>query len=276
MRKTILLFIALITLCSIAFPILNGNFDLGEAFWTKYYTGSGSVAFYPDPFSYVRILALNGTSGIWQQETGFTSGEWKATFTITNISTGLNALVTIGWTDISGDFAGFYQEINSNGTYTVNCNNSNYRYVTVQCDASWIVSAIVEVDTITTQQVGGDSNPPTYGVGVPPGIQAVYRTDANTAAQVTWSPATDNSTPSNQIKYNVYCAETAGAVFTTPFKTVTFVGALTGLVDGFDPTKAYYFGVRAEDQATNEETNTVVLSASPQTDVPNPVWNLYE
>jgi len=275
MRKTILLFIALITLCSIAFPILNGNFDLGEAFWTKYYTGSGSVAFYPDPFSYVRILALSGTSGIWQQETGFISGEWKATFTITNISTGLNALVTIGWTDISGDFAGFYQEINSNGTYTVNCNNSSYKYVTVQCDASWIVSAIVEVDEISTQQLG-DSVPPTYGLGIPPGIQAVYRTYANTAAQVTWSPATDNSTPSNQIKYNVYCAETAGAVFTTPFKTVTFVGALTGLVDGFDPTKAYYFGVRAEDQATNEETNTVVLSSAPQTAVPNPVWNLYE
>jgi len=276
MRKSILIFVLLITLSPFAFAILNGDFDLGEAFWTAYTSGSGSVAFYPAPFGYVRILALNGYSGIYQNETGFTSGEWKATFTISNISTGLNALVTIGWTDASGDFAGFYQEINSTGTYTVNCNNPSYKYVTVQCDASWIVSAIVEVETITTQQVGGDSNPPTYGPGIPPGAQNVYRVDANTKAIVAWSPATDDSTPAYQMKYNVHTAETAGAVFTTPLKTDTFTGTLVGYVTGLDPTKTYYFGVRAEDQAGNEETNTVVLSSAPQTAVPNPVWNLYE
>jgi len=74
----------------------------------------------------------------------------------------------------------------------------------------------------------------------------------------------------------VHTAETAGAVFTAPLKTDTFTGTLVGYVTGLDPTKTYYFGVRAEDQAGNEEANTVVLSSTPQTAVLNPVWNLYE
>ena len=280
MRKSILIFVLLITLSPFAFAILNGDFSLGEYSWNVYKTAESSVNFYPSPMPdpYVQILAhgSGGYAGIYQIETGFTSGEWKATFNIKYVSAGLGGLITIGWTDISGDFGSYYQEITSGGTYTVNCNNIAFPYVTVQADSTYIVNALVEVDDISTEQVGGDSNPPTYGLGIPPGAQNAYRVDGNTKAVVTWSPATDDSTPAYQMKYNVHTAETAGAVFTTPLKTDTFTGTLVGYVTGLDPTKTYYFGVRAEDQAGNEETNTVVLSSAPQTAVPNPVWNLYE
>lgn len=150
----------------VSFAIRNGDFSEWNAYWNSYYTGSGSVTFYgpPYPDPYVRILALNGTAGIWQEETGFAAGEtWRAKFVIKSVSAGLNAIITIGWTDISGDFGIYYKEIKSPGTYYVDCNNYNYRYLTVQADASFIVTAIVEVDEIATIQIEpvnfeGDSN----------------------------------------------------------------------------------------------------------------------
>ena len=275
MKRDYIFFILIMLISLSARGILNGTFEQGEAYWNQYYSGDDTIQFYSaPPLSFVRILARNGYAGIWQEETAFTSGEWQAIFDIQNVSTGLNAIVTIGWTNITGDFGSYYKEIKTSGTHIVTCNNSSYRYVTVQCDASWIVDALVEVEDIFTQQLD-DSVPPTYGVGVPPGIQSVNRIDGNTKAVVTWSQATDNLTPSNLMKYNVYTAESVSNVFTSPLKKDTFTGVLTGNVTGLDPSKTYYFGVRAEDLAWNEETNTVILSSA-ATAVPQNIWNLYE
>ncbi len=89
--------------------------------------------------------------------------------------------------------------------------------------------------------------------------------DAGTTQSVDliWSAATDSSPP---ITYNIYWATSSGAQnFTTPNATSSSGtgGTVSSLTDG----QIYYFVVRAEDAAGNEETNTVQYSATPTDNV---------
>ncbi|UCD92615.1 MAG: hypothetical protein JSV43_01445 [Methanobacteriota archaeon] len=111
-----------------------------------------------------------------------------------------------------------------------------------------------------------DSTPPTFS-----GLQSA--TDSGTGGNVTlgWNAATDpdtiecNSDPSLPIIYNIYFSETQGAHdFTTPDATTPFTNyEVTGLVSG----RKYYFVVRAEDSAGNEDANLIELNATPTTPV---------
>jgi chitodextrinase len=101
-----------------------------------------------------------------------------------------------------------------------------------------------------------DTTPPSFGgakSAAPSGL---------TSMTVSWSPATDNVTPSDQIVYDVYESARSGHEnFATP--TVTSApGASRVDVGGLLPATIYYFVVRARDRAGNEDTNTVEVAAS--------------
>lgn len=118
-------------------------------------------------------------------------------------------------------------------------------------------SNIVELSAMPTTPV--DVEPPVF-----PGL--VLASDAGTgeAADLVWAAATDpdliecNSDPSLPITYNIYYSTTSGGQnLLVPDATTTDTSIqITGLQDGVD----YYFIVRAEDSAGNEEANTVTKS----------------
>ncbi len=108
-----------------------------------------------------------------------------------------------------------------------------------------------------------DLTPPYYFMFVTEGIHTTLRTDGNTAAELTWGIAGDDISADKDIVYNVYADLVEANVFSgSPIQS--FSGAAAGLTSGItsgkitslDPTKDYYFGVRAQDEAGNEETNT--------------------
>lgn len=77
---------------------------------------------------------------------------------------------------------------------------------------------------------------------------------------VSWSPATDDLTPSTLITYNAYAATVSGAQnFSTPDAT-SVPGAVSVVVGGLLDSTTYFIVVRAVDAVGNEDTNTVQVS----------------
>lgn len=152
MKRILFLCIMILFIISQASAIQDGEFIYGSQHWHTYTSSGSSVNFYPDPMPdpFVRICATSweGYAGIYQQELEQGQGKTRAIFHLKSVSAGLNALVTVGWTDIDGDFGSYYKEVTSAGTYTVDCNNTNFPFVTVQGDSSHVINAIVEVDEI--------------------------------------------------------------------------------------------------------------------------------
>jgi len=146
-----------------AYSIEDGEFMYGDLHWNAYTSSQSSVAFYPDPYPdpYVRITAAGymGYAGIWQQETKMSQGYTKAVFDIQNVSVGLNCLITVGWTNIDGEFDDYWLDVTSPGIYEVICSNPSYPFVTVQADSSYIVNAIVWVDSIEVKKPGPTPTP---------------------------------------------------------------------------------------------------------------------
>jgi len=112
-------------------------------------------------------------------------------------------------------------------------------------------------------QVGVDTEPPTWNSTV--GVQ-----DADPmygAAQLYWNGATDPLTP--PVKYNVYWTDTLPFNFTTANHqdgvnpsaggSYNYKWKLSGLTNDHE----YFVAVRTEDQAGNEDANTVYLSVTP-------------
>jgi hypothetical protein len=105
---------------------------------------------------------------------------------------------------------------------------------------------------------GSDTTPPTFSgleraFACTPGPQ---RPGETTPYTLSWQAATDDSTPSAAIVYDVYLADTAGAedfskpTWTTPPRVTTF------RTPGLPSHGAAYFVVRARDDAGNEDSNT--------------------
>ena len=77
---------------------------------------------------------------------------------------------------------------------------------------------------------------------------------------LTWAVATDAG---GMNKYNVYYSTTQGNVFSDGVKQCFPFGTNAGQIGGLTNGTVYYFGVRAEDDAQNEESNTTTKSATP-------------
>jgi len=139
----------------ICLGITNGDFCLGSTGWSDFADPSSSVTYFTVPPCYLRVLGYrNEIAAVWQEETEFDPGEtWRATFTVRSASSGLGAIIALGWSDVSGDFDSYYQEITSAATYTVDCDDSRYPYVSVLCEGGSLTNAIVEIGEISTTEL---------------------------------------------------------------------------------------------------------------------------
>lgn len=125
-----------------------------------------------------------------------------------------------------------------------------------------------------TNTIEMSAMPTTPDDTVPPdfaGLASAIDDMAGGSIALAWTAATDpdtvesNSDPSLPILYNIYVSQASGGQdFLTPdVTTIDTQITIGGLMDGVK----YYFVVRAEDAAGNEEQNSAELSATPTTPV---------
>ncbi len=98
-----------------------------------------------------------------------------------------------------------------------------------------------------------DDIPPTFG-----GI--TMATVGSTDADLSWDPATDDQSLPADIRYNVYQSLNSTFNFDAPPFANTAPGEVAIRLDGLDPNVEYFWVVRAEDEAGNEDTNTQTLN----------------
>lgn len=118
-----------------------------------------------------------------------------------------------------------------------------------------------------------DTTAPTYSGTA--GVKAATRLFGNASATIEWYEAQDNRSAAGAIKYNVYTATTSAAVFTGS-AAAQFTGVTSGTIDNLNPTTSYYVGVRAVDEAGNEEKNTRTVKLDPLPNAAKGSWALYE
>ena len=112
----------------------------------------------------------------------------------------------------------------------------------------------IDSNTLERTTTTPDTTPPAFA-----GLSLVTNV-TYTSMQLSWSAATDNVTPSANIAYLVYQAETPGGEVYTAASYTTSPGATTYEVAGLVPGNTYYFVVRARDAAGNVDSNTVERS----------------
>ncbi len=149
--------------------------------------------------------------------------------------------------------------------YAVGGGNSSYlaknEVYTPNDDYSWYFAV----------KGGLDTNPPAFS-----GLESVENPGNGTALILSWSPAND-SEGSLPITYNIYRSTSSGSQeFANPIASTTDTSYIdTGLTTG----TTYYYVVRAQDSAGNEDGNLVEMSGTPVTlqsfDIPvHCGWNL--
>ncbi len=107
-----------------------------------------------------------------------------------------------------------------------------------------------------------DAQPPAFS-----GIETVANVGTGADLDLMWQPAEDPSTP---ITYNIYMAAASGGqnFATASYSTTDTMFRISGLTQG----QAYYFVVRAEDAAGNEDANDVEESGTPLPDTTPPTF----
>lgn len=102
-----------------------------------------------------------------------------------------------------------------------------------------------------------DDTPPTFGGLVSASVDPLART-----VRFAWAPGSDDKTPADQLVYDVFEGEAAGAEdFSTP-RASSAPGALEIVVTDLTPDKKLYWVVRARDQGGNHDANTVEASGT--------------
>jgi hypothetical protein len=117
---------------------------------------------------------------------------------------------------------------------------------------------------------GGDTIPPVFA-----GCASAVGVDAQSIA-VTWTSATDNSTPQSLIAYDVFASTTQGGWdFTQPtatFRSKTGAVLTGGTVEGLASGTTYYLVCRARDLSNNEDQNLFPRVATTLIDTVPPVF----
>jgi hypothetical protein len=214
----------------------------------------------------------------------------------TSVTTAAEASLTIGWqpahdnlTPTAGIIYDIYLSTTSGGenlnlpdavsapgatsiTVTGLPSASTTYYVIVRAvDAAGNVDESPE-DTIELSGMSGsDTIPPVFA-----GCASAVGVDAQSIA-VTWTPATDNSTPPSLIAYDVFASTTEGVWDFTQPPTATFTSTsgsvLTGgTVEGLASGTTYYLVCRARDLSNNEDQNTFSRVATTLVDTIPPVF----
>ncbi len=213
--------------------------------------------------------------------------DWWGPFTLAagetgNFTISCNNCSFIGTMDMAlaiGNSGGsFITSVDNGGdgqSETLNFNSpGGGTFYVVAFEATNTATAGVADYTISTGKTSpADVDVPTYAGTT--GILTADRLGGNTSAALTWSAATDNQTSGANMKYNIYVSNAMGTVFAgSPVQT--FTGVTSGTVNGLSSTEVLYVGVRAEDVAGNEETNTVTLQLDILLSVPAMTWQMYE
>ncbi|MGO8997299.1 MAG: fibronectin type III domain-containing protein [Polyangiaceae bacterium] len=118
-----------------------------------------------------------------------------------------------------------------------------------------------------SQATQADVTPPAFA-----GASSVTNA-TDTTLTVIWTAATDNVTPQSLIRYLVCMSPTAGGCSGSNFSvTTTVTGGTSQQFTGLTPLTAYYFVVRAEDQADNIDGNNNQVTGSTTPDTTPPVF----
>ncbi len=138
--------------------------------------------------------------------------------------------------------------------------NTTFYFVVRAKDSAGNTDANTKEKSAVTNAGAIDSTPPTFG-GV-----STATANSTTSVTLSWTPATDPSTP---ITYLIYQASTSGGEnYSSPsFTTQNASFQVTGLT----PNTTYYFVVRAKDAADNTDANAVERPVS--TEITPPTFN---
>ncbi|MBI2061854.1 MAG: hypothetical protein HYT87_19110, partial [Nitrospirae bacterium] len=101
-----------------------------------------------------------------------------------------------------------------------------------------------------------DNSAPTFG-----GVSTATAT-SDTTIDLTWTAATDDVSAGGNISYDICESTTAGSCVSSFTVNATVVGVTTTSRTALSGATRYYFVVRARDEATNTDTNTVEQSAT--------------
>jgi hypothetical protein len=109
-----------------------------------------------------------------------------------------------------------------------------------------------------------DISPPSFG-----GLTGATATNPESIL-LTWSPASDQATPSTSMTYRIYMGTSSGGEGSTPVAT-SIAGATSLTVTGLTPLTQYWFYARAVDAAGLVDTTPtpVQVTATPPADVPS-------
>jgi hypothetical protein len=126
-------------------------------------------------------------------------------------------------------------------------------------------------DTNFVERSAVPTTPLDYTAPIFGGLTSATDFGTGGSVELGWLAASDpdtpesNSDPSLPITYNIYYSETSGGQdYLLPNETTQMTNYIVlGLTDG----NTYYFVVRAEDAAGNEDTNSVEMSAIPTTPI---------
>jgi hypothetical protein len=133
--------------------------------------------------------------------------------------------------------------------------DTEYFFVVRARDAAGNVDANTAEVSATTLAVA-DTTPPSFA-----GVTSATAV-GSTSLELSWTPAGDDNFPADSLVYHVYVSEIAGGQdFGAPALS-TAAGATGALVTGLDPASDYFFVVRAQDPAGNQDANTVEVQGT--------------
>jgi hypothetical protein len=123
-----------------------------------------------------------------------------------------------------------------------------------------------DTNVVTTMaRPGADTVAPQFE-----GCKTAAATSAGSAL-VTWSAATDDTTPAARMRYEVFASKTAGVFdFGAPAATVT--ADLTANVFNLSPNTTWHFVCRARDASGNRDSNLVDRTAQTSQDTTPPTF----